>query len=448
MQTPPVDEFIRAACVPRTGPHADGTLDRARSLLAAHPGIAAASIHTAAILGESTLVRAFLAADPAAATARGGPYAWDALTHLCFSNFLKLDAARSAGFVESATLLLDAGADPNGGFHEPGHSPTPEFESVLYGACGVAHHTELTRLLLARGADGNDEEVTYHAPETYDNAALEVLVRHGRLTADGLTTLLLRKSDWHDVAGIRWLLAQGADPARPTRWAPSTFVHAISRDNSLEILALMLDHGADPLASSRGASAMALAARAGRGDLLDELARRGVPIALSGADALLAACARDDGPAVARLRATDPDAVRAVLADAPSTMARFAGIGNAAGIGHLLDLGVPVDLPLAPIRIYWNVPPGSTALHVAAWRARHEAVAVLLSRGASVAARDGTGATALMHAVRAGTDSYWASRRATDSVERLLAAGSPLDGVPFPTGWEEVDALLRARGAR
>ena len=117
--------------------------------------------------------------------------------------------------------MLDAGADPNSGFHEPGHSPTPQFESVLYGACGVAHHAGLTRLLLARGADGNDEEVTYHAAETYDNAALEVLVRHGKLTADSLTTLLVRKSDWHDVAGVRWLLAQGADPARPMRWSAS-----------------------------------------------------------------------------------------------------------------------------------------------------------------------------------------------------------------------------------
>ena len=53
----------------------------------------------------------------------------------------------------------------------------PAWESALYGAAGVAHHAELTRLLLERGADPNDGEVTYHAPETYDNAAMRVLSR-------------------------------------------------------------------------------------------------------------------------------------------------------------------------------------------------------------------------------------------------------------------------------
>ena len=76
----------------------------------------------------------------------------------------------------------------------------------------------MTRLLLERGADPNEEETPYHAPESYDNAALKVLVESGKLNADSLTTMLLRKADIHDYEGMKYLLEHGADPNRMTRW--------------------------------------------------------------------------------------------------------------------------------------------------------------------------------------------------------------------------------------
>ena len=93
--------FIEAACVPRDGGHASGTLAEARAIRATQPGVASQCIHTAAILGDDAGVRRFLALDPAAATARGGPRGWDALTHLCFSRYLRLDAERSEGFARA-----------------------------------------------------------------------------------------------------------------------------------------------------------------------------------------------------------------------------------------------------------------------------------------------------------------------------------------------------------
>ena len=123
-----------------------------------------------------------------------------------------LDHAKSQGFVRAATALLDAGTDANTGFYEKNHQPEPEFESVLYGAAGIAHHAELTRLLLSRGADPNDGEVVYHTPESYDNAALKLLVESGRVTADSVATMLLRKHDSHDYEGIKWLLNTGPTP--------------------------------------------------------------------------------------------------------------------------------------------------------------------------------------------------------------------------------------------
>ncbi len=106
--------FIEAACAPLDSWHASGTLECANAILAAHPEVAKSDIHTAAILGDANGVRGFLALDPA-----------------------------------SATALLDAGASANAGWYESTHQPDPTWESVLYGAAGVAHHPEMTRLLLA-----------------------------------------------------------------------------------------------------------------------------------------------------------------------------------------------------------------------------------------------------------------------------------------------------------
>ena len=219
-------------------------------------------------------MRRFLELDAGNATAKGGPRSWDALTHLCFSRYLRLDRTRSDGFVGAAQALLDAGASANTGFHSDDHQPQPEFESVLYGAAGVAHHPGVTRVLLERGADPNDGEVAYHTPETYDNAVLKLLIDTGKLTGDSLATLLLRKHDWHDHDGIKLLLEHGADANLMTRWGHSALHQALRRDNELRIIELLLDHGADPSLPAHGRSATSMAAREGRGDVLDLFARR------------------------------------------------------------------------------------------------------------------------------------------------------------------------------
>jgi hypothetical protein len=125
----PIAAFIEAACVPLNHGHTAGTLDDAQAILASHPEVASRSIYAAAILGDDTVVRRILALDPATATAQGGPRGWDALTHLCFSRYLRLDPARSEGFMRTAAVLLDAGASPNTGWFEMNHQPEPEWEA-------------------------------------------------------------------------------------------------------------------------------------------------------------------------------------------------------------------------------------------------------------------------------------------------------------------------------
>jgi ankyrin repeat protein len=221
------EEFIREATW-------HGTLARAETFLGRHPALRGPDIHVAAILGDDAAVAELLRRDPSVVSTKSPPYGGDALNYLCLSKYLRLDPSRSEAFVRAATLLLDAGADPNTGFWTTGEFP--ERETALYGAAGVAHHPELTRLLLERGADPNDVEAVYHSPETYDNRAMQLLVETGRVTAENLSVMLVRKHDWHDYEGAKWLLEQGADPNLERKRGWNAIHHALTRDNALAII--------------------------------------------------------------------------------------------------------------------------------------------------------------------------------------------------------------------
>jgi ankyrin repeat protein len=454
----PVMRFLVAACVPREAGHASGTLEGAAAILAAHPEVANTSIHTTAVLGDASGVGRFLALDPQNATAKGGPYNWDALTHLCFSRYLRIDRARSDGFVRAATALLDAGASANTGWMEDGHEPHPEWESAIYGAAGVAQHPEMTRLLLRRGADPNDGETPYHVPETYDNTVMKILVGSGKLNDASLATILLRKTDWHDYPGIQWLLENGADANFRTHWGKTAFHNAVISDNSMEIVELLLAYGADPtLVTDRPnraqqtpgprKSAMAMAARRGRGDVLRLIEKRGIRLQLEGVERLIAACAKNDEAGARVLAEQEPELVPELVELGGKLLAQFAGVGNSEGVRRLLDLGVSVRAVFAEGEPYFDIATNSTALHAAAWRARPSTVKLLLERGAPVNAPDGKGRTALMLAVRACVDSYWTDRRSPESVRALLEAGATVDGLDLPCGYPEVDELFRRQGA-
>lgn len=441
----PVDTFIEVACVDRHGWHGSGGLEYAERILAKYPQVAGANIFTAAILGDADKVRLYVERDSSLARVKGGPHDWDALTYLCFSRYLRIDPARSNSFVTAARVLLEAGADANTGWIEYiDDPPRPIREPVIYGAAAIARNPELTKLLLEFGADPNDEETPYHVAETYDNEVLRILLDSGRLNETSLATIVSRKCDWHDDAGLKLALERGANPNYRTRWKYTPFQHSIRRDNGLIMIEMLLDHGADPYVVNEvnGRDAFQMAAWHGRGDILDALERRGFKSPLAGLDAQIGACARGDveaakPPAGERPLFVQADSMGAIL------LARFAGANNDAGVRCLLALGVSPGVVLQGKDDYWDLAPGSTALHVASWRAHHDVVKTLIAAGAPVNARDERGHTALQMAVKACTDSYWKYRRKSDSVAALLSAGATTEGVELPTGFDEIDELLR-----
>jgi ankyrin repeat protein len=447
----PVGAFIEVACVPRHSWHASGTLDHAEMILSRYPQVATANIHTAAVLADESTVRGFLSRDPKDATAAGGPHGWDALTHLCFSRYLRIDKARSDAFLRTARALLDAGASAKTGWYEMIDYPTPRptFESAIYGASCIARHAELTRLLLEWGADPNDEETPYHVPEGRDNTVMKIMLESGKLNEASLSCMLLRKADWHDEEGLRLVLDYGGDPNLMPHFGVNALHHALRRDNSLRAIELLLDHGADPQLkdSHGGRSAVVIAAHRGRGDVLALLERRGVELALNGADRLIAACAKGDRETIRALVADEPRLARDLAAQGGTLLAEFAGNGNVDGLRCLLDLGVSSSALYEEGDAYFEIARRSTALHVAAWRAFPAAVKELLERGAPVNAFDGKGRTALQLAVRACVDSYWTGRRSPDSVAILLRARASVSGITIPTGYSDIDPLLRQHGA-
>lgn len=418
-----------------------GPLDDAHGILREHPDLAARDVFAAAVLGDDARVRQHLAEERYVAAVKGGPYAVDPLVYLCLSKFLRLDHTRSQAFVRAATELLDAGADPNGGFWANG-----EFETALYGAAGVAHNAAVTRLLLERGANP-DDEVVYHAAEEYDLGAMKALVQSGKLTDDHLTTLLVRKCDWHDYEGVKWLLENGAKPTTFSRSGHDALGHAIMRDNSLAIIETLLEHDADPKVVQKGRSLAALAARGGRGDVLEAFQRRGILVELDGVDRLIAACALGDDARARSMATQEPQLLQELHAEAGHLLGKFAGTENTPGVRLLLDLGLDVAARWAEGDGYYGIAQNSMAIHAAAWRAAHSAVRLLIERGSPVNEPDGKGRAPLALAVNACVDSYWTAYRSPESVGALLGAGATVAGVTYPCGYQEVDVLLAKYGA-
>jgi hypothetical protein len=123
-------------------------------------------------------------------------------------------------------------------------------------------------------------------------------------------------------------------------------------------------------------------------------------------------------------------------------LAEFSGVGNLAGVRNLFDLTVTALYREGDG--YYGIAKERTALHVAAWRARPDVVKELIARGAPVNATDGQGHRAPTR--RESLRRLLLDRiRSPASVRALLEAGASTEGIELPSGYDEIDRLLRNR---
>jgi ankyrin repeat protein len=356
--------FLRLSCggYPVTnGDDHPRDLSAARDLLAQHPELPAASLAVAAACADVEAVRRHLASDPSLATRASEPYGWPPLLYQAYARHdprVGTDAT-----LETARMLLAAGADPNEGRFSHGR-PSPS--TVLSGAIGSGNGDEaqqpralaFARLLLEAGADPDDGSSVMLERDERDDV-LELLFEFGlgrdtngpwrRLLGDQLASL---------ASVLRFLL-----------------FFAIELDHRARV-ALLARHGVDLVSPFTDLSAWfeaphrwpagtpaTVALVNGNRELARQLADLGAPLPEPGSpDGFVAAVLAGDAAAV---RSADPATVTAVRSLWPGLPVWAASRGVLESVPLLVEAGFDVnafgrsDGPYHQPRWY-------SALHVAA----------------------------------------------------------------------------------
>jgi len=372
-QPPPDSEsldnrFLRLACLTNSD---DQTADRlaAARLLAEHPELPRLSLFAAAACADAAEVRRHLAGRAAGARVTGGPHGWSPLLYQAYARH-DPRIGRPAT-LETAQLLLDAGADPNDGrfWHA---LPTPF--TVLTGVLGYGdpqpwhpHATPFARLLLDRGADPNDGQTLYNRMFGSNDDHLVLLFEYGLGT--------LTRGPWHQLLG--------ESLESPAEMLRSLLAWAVIHDRRGRV-ALLAEHDVDivspftePRSPRRGTPAE-VALSNGHGELADQLLSLGArPARLSPADAFVGAVLAGDTEAV---RQTPGEVVAAVRRKRTGLVTWAAAQGAPNAVALLASLGFDVNA-LGRSDIPSN-DPWHTALHVAAENGNLALARTLLDLGA------------------------------------------------------------------
>lgn len=183
----PVATFLGLACLTYVDDDPDRWQEAVR-LLMRHPDLPRADVHVAAALGDAQAVDGLVRADPALADARR-PDGWSPLMCLTYARVPQDDP------YGTARLLLEAGADPDGGVLLGGD--VPPF-TVLTGCFGEGEqgpgrqprHPQgeaLAELLLDHGAAHDDGQALYNRMFSRDDSHLRLLLARGLGRGDGGT---------------------------------------------------------------------------------------------------------------------------------------------------------------------------------------------------------------------------------------------------------------------
>ena len=421
-----VDEFIRCA----TG----GASGRANRLLALHPNIASATLHTALVLGDAASVATRLREDPALATQAGGPQNWEPLLYACHTCMHVDVPARVNGLVAIARRLCELGANPNAEYHWNWHPELPR--TALWGALLAVRHLPLAQVLLDAGANPTDGVTTHIAGGGGNIEALELLHRYGldvNGIPGGVPPLVYMMTFSENPAGPYWLLDHGADANLAWGDDGEGPLHVAARRWDVAMAEHLVRYGAD--VSQRradGATPHTLAELHGNAGVAAWLLGHGAKDELSPIDRFIAACARGDRGAAEAMLAARPSLRTELRPDHHLMLHRPAESGNAAVLDTMLACGFAPDA-----RDKDNVTP----LHRAAMGGHPDAVRTLLKFGADVNAHDGMfSATPLIWAVEGRSN----PKHAGDHVEVarvLIANGSSVEWTP-PEGAPDIERTL------
>ncbi|TDR42026.1 ankyrin repeat protein [Tahibacter aquaticus] len=341
----------------------------AARLLHEHPQLIAGNATLACAVGDVATVRRKIADDAQWARTRAPGETMSPLVCACFSGLIQLPPF-AQGIRQTVALLLAAGADPRDTTID---TTFPDnLLSALYGAAGRNHDAALTRLLLAAGAEPNDNESLYHAVEADDASCARLLLEAGARVSG--CNALYRALDFERPATLRLLLAHGGD-ANERAPLGSPLLHAIRRRRSAEVVRILLDAGADASArTAHGVSAYRLARRMGLSDVAELLHGARVAGDDDDTEAFIAACASADQAAVQAMLAQRPRLIDALSFEQLHLLPDLVAEGADAAARLMVESGWPVAVRGGD----WQ----ASALNLAVFRGNSVLAAFLLAHGA------------------------------------------------------------------
>lgn len=354
----------------------------AMRLLADHPDLPRQDAWIACAIGDVETVRRKIETDPSWVDRVGGPLDLTPLVAATHSSLLRV-ADHAGRLHEVVDLLLEAGADPNRtvtkSWASSADAPPQAWQvSALHGAAGVNHDPDLTRRLLAVGADPNDGESLYHS---LDNPVCTPILLEAGAIVTGTNALYLGL-DFDDLATFKLLLSHaiGAEELNGGR----LLLWAIRRRRSPAHIEALLEAGADPLIRTQnGISTSTQALRYGLPEVAAVLEKAGAAADFEDEDLFVAACAGNDARAARHIIARRPDLPAALNEVLLRMLPELAAAGCSGPVRLMADLGWPISVRGGD----WS----ASALNHAVFRGDAGMARHLLERGASWTEEHGIG---------------------------------------------------------
>ena len=191
-------DFQQLACLNYFDSDRPANRERARAMIDADPALGTRDIWSAACVGDARAVADFLDADAVLVNTRGGYFDWEPLLYACYSR-LDLEGRSTLAV---ARLLIERGADPNAHYMWGGQyrftALTGAFGEGEMGPVNQPEHEDcdaLATLLLDAGADPNDSQALYNTMFTPGSKCLEMLLEYGLSGANTGTTGCWNKTE-------------------------------------------------------------------------------------------------------------------------------------------------------------------------------------------------------------------------------------------------------------